>query len=96
MTFRLVEGTDKQILADSIGMNDLQIQRLAKLKPGEAFLFFNRLEEAEEIVTPDYRLDNNISISLSDDSIGELSTYWKGREKLLRPYPESRISAKWG
>ena len=88
MAFRLVEGTDKQILADSIGMNDLQIQRLAKLKPGEAFLFFNRLEEAEEIVTPDYRLDNNISISLSDDSIGELSTYWKGREKLLRPYPE--------
>lgn len=88
MAFRLVEGTDKQILADSIGMNDLQIQRLAKLKPGEAFLFFNRLEEAEEIVTPDYRLDNNISISLSDDSIRKLSSYWKGREKLLRPYPE--------
>ena len=88
MAFRLVEGSDKQILADSIGMNELQIQRLAKLKPGEAFLFFNRLEEAEEIVTPDYRLDNNISISLSDDSIGELSTYWIDRKKLLRPYPE--------
>lgn len=88
MAFRLVEGTDKQILADSIGMNDLQVQRLAKLKPGEAFLFFNRLEEAEEIMTPDYRLENNISISLSDDGIKDLSSYWKGREKLLRPYPE--------
>lgn len=88
IAFRLVEGMDKQILADSVGMNDMQVQRLAKLKPGEAFLFFNRLEEAEEIVTPDYRLANNISISLSDDGIRELSTYWKGREELLRPYPE--------
>lgn len=91
VAFRLVEGQDKQILADSTNMSDTQIARLAKLKPGEAFLFFNRLDEPEEIVTPDYRLNNNISISLSDEGIRQLSTYWKAKRDKLRPYPECRL-----
>lgn len=91
VAFRLVEGQDKQILADSTSMSDLQISRLAKLKPGEAFLFFNRLDEPEEIVTPNYRLDNNISISLSDEGIRELSTYWRDKQANLRPYPECML-----
>lgn len=69
-------------------MTEAQVARLTKLKPGEAFVFFNRLDEPEEVITPDYRLENKISISLSDDSIRNLSTYWKNRQELLRPYPE--------
>lgn len=92
VAFRLVEAQDKDILADSTGMDDSQITRLAKLKPGEAFLFFNKLEEPEEIITPDYRLDNNISISLSDDGIKELSTYWNDKQGDLRPYPECKMT----
>lgn len=88
LAFRLVEATDKQILADSANMDEVQVRRLAKLKPGEAFFFFNKLEEPEEIRTEDYRLQNNISITLSDDGIRELSTYWKERQDKLRPYPE--------
>lgn len=91
VAFRLVEASDKQILAESIDMYDTQISRLTKLKPGEAFFFFNKLDAPEEIVTPDYRLENNISITLSDESIRSLSTYWQGREALLRPYPECGI-----
>lgn len=91
VAFRLVEGQDKEILADSTSMADMQVARLAKLKPGEAFLFFNRLDEPEEIVTPDYRLSNNISISLSDESIRKLSTYWDNRKDNLRPYPECSL-----
>ncbi len=91
VAFRLVEGQDKQILADSTSMSDIQITRLAKLKPGEAFLFFNRLDEPEEIITPNYRMDNKISISLSDESIKELSSYWKDKQDKLRPYPECQI-----
>ena len=91
VAFRLVEGQDKQILADSTSMSDVQVSRLAKLKPGEAFLFFNRLDEPEEILTPNYRLDNKISISLSDESIKELSTYWKDKQDKLRPYPECHL-----
>ena len=88
MVFRLVEATDKQMVADSMNMSEAQIQRLSRLKPGEAFLFFNRLDEPEEVITPDYRLENRISITLSDEGIRELSTYWNDKQELLRPYPE--------
>ncbi len=92
VAFRLVESQDKQILADSTSMSDNQMGRLAKLKPGEAFLFFNKLEEPEEIRTPDYRLENKISISLSDESIRQLSTYWNDKREKLRPYPECALT----
>lgn len=88
LAFRLVEATDKQILSDSTNMNDTQVQRLTKLKPGEAFLFFGKLDEPEEIKTEDYRLANNINITLSDEGIKSLSTYWNERKDKLRPYPE--------
>ena len=91
MVFRLVESEDKQIIGNSTNMSDTQIQRMSKLKPGEAFLFFNKLDEPEEVITPDYRLDNNISITLSDDGIKELSTYWNNRGKMLRPYPQCQL-----
>ncbi len=87
VAFRLVEAQDKQIIADSTGMDEKQISRLGKLKPGEAFFFFNKLEEPEEVVTPDYRLSNKISISLSDEGIAKSSTYWNDKQLLLRPYP---------
>jgi DNA helicase HerA-like ATPase len=88
LAFRLVEASDKQILADSSNMNEIQEQRLAKLRPGEAFLFFGKLDEPEEIKTEDYRLANNIAITLSDEGIRSLSTYWDDRKEMLRPYPE--------
>ena len=88
LAFRLVEATDKEMLANSSNMDEAQEQRLAKLKPGEAFLFFGRLDEPEEVKTEDYRLANNINITLSDEGIKSLSTYWNGRKDKLRPYPE--------
>lgn len=93
MVFRLVESVDKQIIGDSTNMTDVQVQRMAKLKPGEAFLFFNKLEEPEEVITPDYRLDNNISITLSDEGIRTLSTYWNDKADKLKPYPECQCVA---
>lgn len=88
MVFRLVESVDKQIISDSTNMSEVQAQRMSKLKPGEAFLFFNKLDEPEEVVTPDYRLENNISISLSDDGIKQLTTYWNDKADKLKPYPQ--------
>ena len=90
MIFRLVENDDKTIISNSTGMDDSQVQHLARLRPGEAFLFFNRLDEPEEVITPDYRLENNIDISLSDESIKQLSTYWNDKRINLRPYPQCR------
>ena len=91
VVFRLVEAEDKQIISDSMNMSEVQSQRLARLKPGEAFFFFNKLEEPEEVITPDYRLENKISISLDDESIRNLSKYWESRQKYLRPFPECEL-----
>lgn len=93
MAFRLVEAEDKQILGDSVNMSAAQLDRLGKLRPGEAFLFFNRLEEPEEVRTPNYRLENNIDITLSDEGIRELCGYWRDRPEKLRPYPECSLCA---
>ncbi len=88
LAFRLVESTDREILADSASMTEQQQVRLAKLRPGEAFLFFNKMMEPEEIITPENRESAGYRVSLSDKEIAELSTYWKTRTSLMRPYPE--------
>jgi DNA helicase HerA-like ATPase len=88
LAFRLVEASDKQMIADSTNMTETHAQRLGKLRPGEAFLFFGKLDEPEEVRTEDYRLANKIDITLSDDGIKSLSAYWDSRRELLRPYPE--------
>lgn len=96
LAFRLVEREDKEILSDSTNMSEVQTQRLARLRPGEAMLFFDRLEEPEEVKTEDYRAANNISISLSDESIRARTTYWNGKEKMLMPYPECAYATECG
>lgn len=88
LSFRVVEAMDKQIIADSTNMSDSQLQRLSKFKPGEAFLYFNKLGEPEEVKTDNYRKDNNIDLTISDNEISSLSTYWRDKQKKLRPYPE--------
>ncbi|MEF9880443.1 MAG: DUF87 domain-containing protein, partial [Clostridia bacterium] len=86
LAFRLVETVDRQMIADSTGLSSSQCSRLPKLKPGEAMLFFGRLDEPEEVKIPDYRLENKISISLSDKDIRDQTQYWKSNAELLRPY----------
>lgn len=92
MAFRLVETQDKQIIADSCGMEDSQMERLARLRPGEAFCFFNKLDQVEEVITPDHRNNSNISISIKDDEVAKRSTYWKNHREKLQPYPECKIT----
>ena len=92
LTFRLVESTDKKIICDSTNMSESQVVQLTRLKPGEAMLFFGKLEAPEEIITPDYRSENNIEITISDDELKALTTYWKSRKEKLRPYPECEIN----
>lgn len=92
MAFRLVETQDKQIIADSCGMEDSQMERLARLRPGEAFCFFNKLDQVEEVITPDHRNISNISISIKDDEVSKRSTYWKNNREKLQPYPQCTVA----
>lgn len=84
--FRLVESDDKEIVRRSTTMNDIQQSRLSKLKCGQALLFFDKLDEVEEIKMDDYRLNNGISTDLSDDAIKNKMVYWNTHAQLLKPY----------
>ena len=86
--FRLVEAVDKKIVMDSTTMTELQFDRLARLKTGQALVYFDKLEDVEEVKFKDYRLENNISIDLSDESVKRLMNYWDDKQHILIPYEE--------
>ena len=92
VTFRLVETQDKQIISNSTNMTEEDEKRMTKLKPGEAFLFFSKLDEPEEIVTPNYRIENGIDITISDEYLKNNMRYWQNHKDLLCPYPECSLN----
>lgn len=93
--FRLVEAADKEILAESTNMSEAQRERLARLRPGEALLFYDRLEDPEEIATADWRAQRGIPTFVPDEEIARKVTYWQRRPELLVPYPESAYVGGW-
>lgn len=92
LSFRLVEETDRQLIAASTGLNEVQTARLSKLKPGEAMLFFGRLDEPEEIVVPNFREENSVRISIPDEELKQKARYWQDHPDLMKPYPECAYS----
>ena len=67
-------------------MKDIQVERLAKLRPGEAFFYMNGLEEPEEVITEDYRKKVQIRTTISDGEIAEKTTYWNDKKDKLKPF----------
>ncbi|MCI9286681.1 MAG: ATP-binding protein [Clostridia bacterium] len=86
LAFNLVEKNDRTILGDSTDMKDIQVERLAKLRPGEAFFYMNGLEEPEEVITEDYRKKVQIRTTISDGEIAEKTTYWNDKKDKLKPF----------
>ena len=92
LSFNLVEKNDRTILGDSTDMKPIQVERLAKLRPGEAFFYMNGLEEPEEIITEDYRKRVNIRTTISDNEIAEKSTYWNDKKDKLKPFLQCKCA----
>ena len=93
LAFNLVEKNDRTILGNCTDMKDVQVERLAKLRPGEAFFYMNGLEEPEELVTEDYRKKVSIRTTISDEEIAEKSTYWNDKKDMLRPYLQCKCAS---
>ena len=91
VSFRLVEASDKEIIVNCTNMTEANMQRLARLKPGEAFLYYDKLDDPEEIKTHDYRKDNAIPLFLTDEAVKKLPSYWHSKGEWLRPYPECTL-----
>jgi len=94
VVFRLVEQSDKTIIKNSVNMSDLQFERMSKLKTGEALVYFDKLDEAEEIKLDDYRLNHNITTDLTDQELKSRMHYWDTHQKLLIPYEECKYIEK--
>lgn len=88
LSFRLVEQNERAIMANSTNMTEQQSQYLARLKKGEAFLYYSGLESPKVIVTADIRREKGIRFHVPDEEIKDRVRFWATRGKLLMPYYE--------
>lgn len=90
VTFKIVESADRQILANSMGLDPIKTDRIVRFLPGQAMFISPLLSYSEEIQTPLYKEKHNIPISISDTVLKERRNYWNdpNRRAWLMPYPE--------
>ena len=88
IAFRLVQSAEKELIADSSNMDGDAVRRLSRLKPGEAYVYYSRLENPQLILTEDVRGKEGIRQGVPNAEIAGRSTYWADRKALLKPFAE--------
>lgn len=88
ITFRLVQSSEKDLIADSTNMDRGASQQLSRLKPGEAYVYYSRLENPQLVMTEDIREKEGIRLNVPNDEIAGRMTYWSGRGDSLKPFAE--------
>lgn len=93
IAFRLVESLEKQMIGDTTNMTEDEMNRLSRLKPGEAYVYYQKLERPQLIKTPEIRSDVGIRLSVPDEEIARRDEYWGTHKMLLKPFPECEYCA---
>jgi hypothetical protein len=88
IAFRLVQSSEKELIADSTGMDNNASQRISKLKPGEAYVYFSRLENPQLVITQDIREKEHIRLNVPNKEIAQRMNYWESRKTKLKPFAE--------
>lgn len=88
IAFRLVQATEKALIADSTNMSDASQVSLSRLRPGEAYVYYSLLASPQLVKTMDIREQEGIRLNVSDTEIARRCEYWRRHEKLLKPYVE--------
>lgn len=91
VAFRLVQGAEKELIADSTNMDENQKEELSRLRTGEAFVFHSLLDAPQLVYTEDIREKEGIRLWVEDAEIARKNTYWDTRRALLKPYPDCRF-----
>ena len=86
VSFRLVQGIDRELIADSCNMSERASLELSKLKPGQAYTYCSLLQPPQLIATPDIREEDSIRLSVPDREIADRMNYWQTHQPLLRPF----------
>jgi hypothetical protein len=88
ISFRLVQSTEKELIADSTNMDKNASQMISRLKPGEAYVYYSRLENPQLVMTEDIREKEGIRLNVPNAEIAEKMTYWHSRKNSLKPFAE--------
>ncbi|MBO5452085.1 MAG: ATP-binding protein [Lachnospiraceae bacterium] len=88
IAFRLVQAIEKEIIGDSTNMDENQQQQLSRLKTGEAYVYYGKLDIPQLVMTEDIRAEERIQLNVDNQEIEKRMTYWNERKKILRPYVE--------
>lgn len=88
VSFRLVQAAEKELIADSTNMNEDAQNNLSRLTPGEAYVYYSKLNTPQMVMTEDIRAKERIRLSVPDAEVVARSTYWKRHAELLKPYVE--------
>ena len=91
VSFRLVQSTEKELIADSTNMDEEAKTNLSRLKTGEAYVYYSQLESPQMVLTEDIRAKENIRLSIPDDEVAKKCTYWVSHQELLKPYKECEL-----
>jgi len=91
ISFRLVQGASKELIADSTNMDENSCQNLSRLRPGEAYLFYSKLDSPQLLKMEDIRKAEGIRLSVSNQEIKERNRYWEDKKQNLRPYLECSL-----
>lgn len=90
VSFRLVQAVEKQLIADSTNMDENAQNNLSRLKPGEAYVYYSKLDTPQMVMTEDIREKEGIRLSVPNDEVAARSTYWNSHRELLKPYSECK------
>lgn len=90
VSFRLVQSIDKDLIADSTNMDEDAQSALSRLKQGEAYVYYSKLDTPQLIKTEDVREKEGIRLSVPDREVAIRSTYWDSHRELLKPYSECK------
>lgn len=90
VAFRLVQSLEKELIADSTNMDEDAQNNLSRLKPGEAYVYYNKLDAPQMVMTEDIREKEGIRLSVPDEEVAARCIYWDNHNELLKPYAECK------
>lgn len=93
VSFRLVQSVEKELISDSTNMDEDSQNNLSRLKPGEAYVYFSKLETPQMVMTEDIREKERIRLNVTDLEVAERTMYWKTHFSLLKPYRECSFNS---
>lgn len=86
IAFRLTSGNEKNIICESMDMNEKMRQQLSQLEKGQAYAFYHRMKKPQMVLSPNVCAINSIRKIVPDEEIRRRNRYWDDKQYMLKPY----------